>query len=117
MMDKNAAFTMNVANVTGMKPDSFSVVTCDSPIAEVYNDDESRILDGLSSEYLALAELGDEVPCTFTDAQDFACMFEDLMAAKTVEDFEAIAGCYGSLAQRPGVRQFIEYHVSKLRSA
>lgn len=116
-MDKNVASRLSIANVTGMKADSFLIVDGETSIPEVYNDEESKILDDLSSEFLALVELGDPVQCAFTDAQDFACMFSDLIAAKTAEDFEAIAGCYGYLAQRAGVKQYIEYCMKKIQSA
>ena len=129
MMDKNAAYRLDVANATGMRANSFSIVDINDlvqdPFAdEVFPNEEARRLHILTTDFLtfaeeskALADLGDKVPCASSDAKDYKCMLNDLLAAKTIEDFEAIAECYGNLARRPVIKADIESHLSQLRSA
>lgn len=107
---------MTVANKLGVAPGSFAIGTLEeleiSP--QVYNCSEDELVDALSTELLALAELGDCAPAHNNDAADFASMIEDLLSATTEEEYDAALSCYGSLGEKKSVRRFVAYKKAQL---
>lgn len=84
---------------------------------EVYNSEECRLLDAIATAMLSPVDLGDCIPVTESDADDFAAMLNSLMSAKTEEEFNVVLSCYGSLIQVPGVKEYAEFKKGQQRSA
>ncbi len=117
IMDKEVREQMSIANATGMSADGFIISAGDHPLPEVYNDEESEVVDGLANVYFALKDLGEVASATSAEAKDFSCLMGKLTSAETEEDYQLIASCYGSLAGLEGVRKFIEFRMRKLKAA
>ena len=114
--DAEVARKMSEANELGMDPDSYSTGDLEEieKIHEVYNSEESRLIDGMASAMLDLLELGECAPAKASDARDFACMIDDLSAAKTAEEFDETVACYGMLGSHPAVQEYVAYKKARM---
>ena len=107
-VDGNVAKKMSEANQLGLHPDEYSVGELDEieKIHEVYNSEESRLIDQMADAMLYLIALGDK--------KDFACLINDLTDAKTEAEFDETLSCYGNLGQNPAVKEYVEYKKAQL---
>jgi len=111
MMNKEVVKAMTTCNKLGMRPDEFSIVELEeiNKITEVYNSEESRLIDNMANAMLDLLALGEKAEAEASDAKDFACMIDDLCMAKTAEDYELTLSVYGNLGQIPAVQEYVAY--------
>ena len=114
--DANVAKRMSEANELGMDPNGYSTGDLEEieKIQEVYSSEESRLIDGMANAMLDLLELGECAPAKASDARDFACMIDDLSAAKTAEEFDETVACYGILGNHPAVQEYVAYKKSRI---
>lgn len=112
----NVRREMTVANKLGIAPGSFAIGTLEEleMSSESYNCSESELLDGLTTELLNLADLGDCAPAHSNDAANFASMIEDLLSATTEKEYDDTLSRHGSLGEKKSVRRFVAYKKAQL---
>lgn len=82
--------------------------------SEVYNTEESRVLDMVADAMLYLAALGDKSEAKSADAKDFASLIDDLVEAKSEVEYDSILSCYGGLGQSEAVQAFVRLRAQQL---
>jgi hypothetical protein len=115
-VDGNVAKKMSEANQLGLHPDEYSVGELEEieKVHEVYNSEESRLIDQMADAMLYLIALGDKSEASSTEAKDFACLINDLTDAKTEAEYDETLSCYGNLGQNPAVKEYVEYKKAQL---
>jgi hypothetical protein len=110
-LDKVVREEMTVRNALGI--DGLTIMSADQlesyELAQNYPDEESRILSAIAGDILKLGELGMGVKSRSTEVQDLSCMLDDLVCARTDEEYDAALNGYGSLGSLPSVQKYAEY--------